>query len=105
MYYKFSQQFQSQDVFEGEVNSQEALSQSLADLPDLDTIFCAVIATHKWAPKASRGEIAREASIIWGRTVAHPEDERNWKLILCFGGPFYQQEGVHDKVMLIARPD
>ena len=72
------------DVDSG-ASSQQPLPYDLdLDLPSMEILFSTFIPTLKWAPKATRGEIAREVSVVWGRAASHPEDLRNWKLLLMF---------------------
>ena len=42
------------------------------------------IPTHKWCPKAARGEFARELGSLWRRLCENPDDVRLWCLEAMF---------------------
>ena len=55
-----------------------------ADLPSMEVLHSTWIPTHKWCPKAARGEFARELGSLWRRLCENPDDVRLWCLEAMF---------------------
>ena len=53
-------------------------------LPDLKTVHSTYIPTHKWPPKAARGELTRELGTLWSKLAAKMDDQELWIMLLIF---------------------
>ena len=53
-------------------------------LPSLEEIHTTAIPTHKWPPKAARGEFTREMTALWDRLATNMEDMQLWTKLLMF---------------------
>ena len=66
---------EADQVAEDAQDSQLPPLPSLDDLPTMEEVFPTHIPTHKWLPKATQGELAREAAVLWDRMASNPEEE------------------------------
>ena len=56
----------------------------LLELPTLEQVHQQHISTHKWPPKAARRDFTRELTATWNKVTDHPEEEKNWLLMMMF---------------------
>ena len=54
------------------------------DLPTLEEVHRQHIPTHKFPPKAARGEFSRELASLWNRLANNMEENRLWIMVLLF---------------------
>ena len=53
-------------------------------LPPLEEVHTTSIPTHKWPPKAARGEFTREMTALWDRLATNMADMQLWVKLLMF---------------------
>lgn len=53
-------------------------------LPSLEEVFSTNIPTHKFPPKAVRGDLARVLNTLWGQLADRPDQEHIWTLDFMF---------------------
>ena len=64
--------------------SQAAPLPAAGDLPTLDEVHRQHIPTHKFPPKAARGEFSRELASLWSRLANNMGENRLWIMALLF---------------------
>ena len=74
-----------QDRGAGEVEEDdEGVADVGPHLPSLEEVHTTAIPTHKWPPKAARGEFTREMTALWDRLATSMEDVQLWVKLLMF---------------------